>query len=198
MGAFKLGKMTLGSLFKKPATVRYPYEVKPAPEGLKGQIAIDMQQCILCGMCERGCTTGCLTVSKGERFWEIDRYRCVQCGYCITICPKKCLAMLPSYATVAPQRTSERFAVPEKEGKGDGKARERKAVAEAEARRGDQPAAEVQPLQKAPSAAEEARLEALDHTATLEDHQLDDLLRLMDEGRAAKVRNALGDLSASS
>lgn len=198
MGAFKLGKMTLGSLFKKPATVRYPYEAKPAPEGLKGQIAIDMEQCILCGMCERGCTTGCLIVSKEERFWEIDRYRCVQCGYCITICPKKCLAMLPSYATVAPEKSAERFAVPGKGAEAGEQARERRAVAEAEARCGGQPAAEAQPLQKAPTAAQEARLEALDHTATLEDHQLDDLLRLMDEGRAAKVRNALGDLSASS
>lgn len=196
MGAFKLGRMTFGSLFKKPATVRYPFETKPAPPGLKGQIAIDPAKCILCGMCERGCTTGCLTVDKGSRFWEIDRYRCVQCGYCITICPKECLAMLPSYAAAAPQKTSERFAVPEKPGKDDPKARERKAVREAEERRGDVPAAEVQPIQVPPTAAEEARLEALDGTATLADHQVEDLLRLMDEDRAADVRNALGDLSA--
>ena len=36
MGAFKLGKMTFGSLFKKPETVLYPFEKKPQPEGLKG------------------------------------------------------------------------------------------------------------------------------------------------------------------
>ncbi len=196
MGAFKLGKMTFGSLFKKPATVRYPYETKPAPPGLKGQIAIDPGKCILCGMCERGCTTGCLTVSKDSRFWEIDRYRCVQCGYCITICPKECLAMLPSYAAAAPQKASDRIPVPEKAGKDDPKARERKAVREAEERRGGQPAAEVQPVQVAPTAAEQARLEALDGTATLADHQVEDLLRLMDEDRAADVRNALGDPSA--
>ena len=36
MGGFKLGKMTLGSLFKKPETVLYPVEKKEAPAGLKG------------------------------------------------------------------------------------------------------------------------------------------------------------------
>ena len=49
MGSFKLGGMTFGSLFKKPETVLYPFEQKPAPAGLKGHIENDASACILCG-----------------------------------------------------------------------------------------------------------------------------------------------------
>ena len=101
MGVFKLGNMTFGSLFKKPETVKYPVERKPQPEGLKGHIAIDVDACILCGMCDRSCSTDCITVDKAARTWTIDRYQCVQCGYCITVCPKKCLSMEPNYAPAA-------------------------------------------------------------------------------------------------
>ena len=34
MGSFKLGKMTLGGLFKKPETLMYPVETKTPPAGL--------------------------------------------------------------------------------------------------------------------------------------------------------------------
>jgi len=112
MGAFKLGKMTLGSLFKKPETVLYPLEKKPQPAGLKGHIVVDVAACILCGMCERNCTTSCITVDKGERFWAINPYSCIQCGYCITVCPKKCLHMDPNYWAAAPEKSTQRFTVP--------------------------------------------------------------------------------------
>lgn len=97
MGSFKLGKMTLRSLFGKPETILYPVETKPAPPGLKGQIGIDMDACILCGICERTCPAGALSVSKDDDSWSIDRFRCVQCGACTRACPKECLTMLPDY-----------------------------------------------------------------------------------------------------
>ena len=57
MGSFKLGGMTFGSLFKKPETVLYPFEQKPAPAGLKGHIENDASACILCGICPKHCLT---------------------------------------------------------------------------------------------------------------------------------------------
>lgn len=182
MGAFKLGKMTLGSLFKKPTTLLYPFESKEPPAGLKGQIGINVQDCILCGMCQRGCTTGCLTVDKKEGFWQIDRYRCVQCGYCITVCPKTCLYMLPAYATVAPQKSIDRYDVPVKERKAAAKATEDDLKA---------PAAAAVAKAEVPSAAVVDAVAAQDMTDTLRDHQLEDLLALMDDERAARVRDAL-------
>ena len=65
MGGFKLGKMTLGSLFKKPETVLYPVEKKETPAGLKGHIVNDVDVCILCGTCVLECPKHCLSMEPG-------------------------------------------------------------------------------------------------------------------------------------
>ena len=115
MGAFKLGTMTLASIFKKPETIMYPTVVPEPPQGLKGQILCDVDTCILCGICAKSCTCDCIRVDKAERVWAINHYQCVQCGYCVTCCPKKCLTMDPHYAKVAGKIEEEVFAVPEQE-----------------------------------------------------------------------------------
>ena len=97
MGSFKLGTMTIGSIFKKPETVLYPLVEKTAPDGLKGHIENDIDVCILSGICQKTCPAGALRVEKGERLWAIDRFACVQCGACTRACPKKCLSMEPTY-----------------------------------------------------------------------------------------------------
>ena len=122
MGAFKLGKMTFGSLFKKPETVLYPLQTKPQPKGLKGHIAIDVDNCILCGMCDRSCPTSCISVDKAGKTWTINRYSCIQCGYCVTVCPKKCLMMEPGYAPAATAVASDVFEVPVQDAKPKAKA----------------------------------------------------------------------------
>ena len=96
MGTFKLGKMTLGSLFRKPATVRYPYEKRDFEKlfpHMRGHVVNDIDACILCGMCQRACPVGALAVDRKAGDWEIDPYRCVQCASCVHECPKKCLSM---------------------------------------------------------------------------------------------------------
>ncbi|MEG1512722.1 MAG: 4Fe-4S binding protein [Raoultibacter sp.] len=105
MGSFKLGKMTLRSLFKTPETIQYPSQTRFVPEGLKGHIEVDIEHCILCGICEKRCPTGAIVVDKPGEAWKIDRFRCVQCGSCARECPKDCLAMLPTYATPATQKS---------------------------------------------------------------------------------------------
>ena len=95
MGSFKLGGMTFGSLFKKPETVLYPFEQKPAPAGLKGHIENDASACILCGT------------------WAIDPFRCVQCGTCVRVCPKHCLTMDPAYTPIATAKSCRVVHVPD-------------------------------------------------------------------------------------
>ncbi|HIY83351.1 MAG TPA: 4Fe-4S binding protein [Candidatus Rubneribacter avistercoris] len=112
MGGFKLGKMTLGGLFKQPETVQYPAQVKTPPPGLKGHVENDVAHCILCGICQKRCPCGAITVSKPDRTWTIDRFRCVQCGSCVRECPKSCLTMEPTYAPPATSKHADSFKVP--------------------------------------------------------------------------------------
>lgn len=96
MGTFKLAKLTLGSLFKKPATVRYPYEKRDIPTlfpDMRGHLVNDVENCIMCGMCARVCPADALTVDRKAGNWTIDPYRCIQCSSCVHECPKKCLSM---------------------------------------------------------------------------------------------------------
>lgn len=113
MGGFKLGKMTLGSLFKKPETVLYPLESKPAPKGLKGCVQNDVSGCILCGICAKRCPCGAIAVDKKARTWTIDRFRCVQCGTCVAECPKGCLEMDPARPQVATAKSLVELHVPD-------------------------------------------------------------------------------------
>lgn len=97
MGYFKLGKMTLKSLFKRPETIRYPYETKPPVEDLKGHVENDIVECTLCGICAKRCPTGCITVDKEAESWTINPFDCIQCRTCVRECPQHCLTMMPEY-----------------------------------------------------------------------------------------------------
>lgn len=191
--------MTFGSLFKKPSTTRYPFERKPQPVGLKGQIGIDVDQCILCGMCDKSCTTGAITVSKPERLWQINRFRCVQCGYCILVCPKTCLSMLPDYASVAPEKSTDTFSVPEKEKTtGTKAAKTASSVKEQDSLKQSEEKIREKAIDKAlvPSTEAAEITETHDQTATQFDHQLQDLIELMDdEEKKHKVRQAFEDFT---
>ncbi len=115
MGSFKLGGMTFSSLFKKPETIRYPFEKKPLPEGLKGHIENEVENCILCGICQRTCPSDAINVDKQTRTWSINPFLCVQCGSCARECPKKCLVMLPTYTPVTTKMFTTCIEIPESE-----------------------------------------------------------------------------------
>lgn len=114
MGSFKLGKMTIKSLFGKPETLQYPAEQKTPPPGLKGHVVIREEDCILCGICAKRCPCAAIAVDKATRTWAIDRFRCVQCGTCVRECPKQCLEMNPAYAPPATKKHADSHQIPEK------------------------------------------------------------------------------------
>jgi formate hydrogenlyase subunit 6/NADH:ubiquinone oxidoreductase subunit I len=97
MRFFTITKTLLKSLFFGPATEKYPFAKKTYCDRSRGSIAIDIQSCIFCGLCQRKCPTDAIVVSKEEKTWTIDRLRCITCGACVEVCPKKCLAMETQY-----------------------------------------------------------------------------------------------------
>ena len=181
MGVFNLGKMTLGSLGKKPETVLYPLETKPQPEGLKGHISIDAEACILCGMCERSCPTSCITVDKGARTWTINRYSCIQCGYCVTVCPKECLHMQPGYAPAATQIASDSYDIAQAAPQAAKAPKTESAASGSERSDSGTPDVSGNSSDDDPPSAKVERRDAL----------LEAKLAVMDTAKAKKVRDAL-------
>jgi ech hydrogenase subunit F len=91
MGILGMSRIVLKNLFLRPATRRYPQTVRPPFAVTRGEIKIDIDACIFCGLCSRRCPAQALAVSKPEKSWEIDPLRCVMCRLCIDVCPKRCL-----------------------------------------------------------------------------------------------------------
>ena len=178
MGVFKLGKMTFGSLFKKPETVKYPFETKPQPQGLKGHIVLDADNCILCGMCEKSCPTDCITVDKDNRTWNIVPFQCIQCGYCTQVCPKNCLAMDPNYWAASVSKTVNSVPVPDKK---------KDAQQPTKADQANEPAASVEKTIELEKPAPQA--DAKEPVAI--DGELEAKLAIMEADKAERVRKAL-------
>lgn len=95
MGVFKLGGLTLKSLFSKAPTRRYPYERREPYARTRGRIdMIDVHKCIFCGMCERKCPADSIIIDKAESRWTYYPYKCVACNACVEACPTDDLEML--------------------------------------------------------------------------------------------------------
>ncbi len=112
MKSFRIGKVLVKSLFKKPATLMYPVIPREWGERTRGQIDIEEKNCILCGICGRKCPTLAIAVDRKEKKWGIERMQCIQCGCCVDVCPKKCLSMNPQYTEPAPEKVIYTVDVP--------------------------------------------------------------------------------------
>ncbi len=59
----------------------------------KSHVVNNISKCVFCGMCERNCPEGAITVDRPTRMWRINLEKCVNCGTCIDNCPRKCLSL---------------------------------------------------------------------------------------------------------
>ena len=89
----KMIKTVLESIFKKPATTRYPYVKLTMPDKFRGKLKFYPERCIGCKMCMRDCPSNAITIKKvGDKFeCEIDLGKCIYCAQCVDSCPKKAL-----------------------------------------------------------------------------------------------------------
>jgi NADH-quinone oxidoreductase subunit I len=93
--------ITQKEFFKKPVTLQYPWESLEMTPLYRGHIQLikdgetGSHRCISCGMCEKGCPSGCITVKsekqegvKGKVLvaYELDFTKCSLCGQCVENC----------------------------------------------------------------------------------------------------------------
>lgn len=88
----------LRSLFRRPATVRYPLEQRAPPERLRGRLAFDPAACTGCGLCIKDCPAAAIELAvadkQAKRF--VMRYhaeRCTFCAQCVQSCKHGCLRL---------------------------------------------------------------------------------------------------------
>lgn len=110
-------KIALKNLFSKPATSQYPFQPKVFPEKSRGHVEINIDDCILCGICSRKCMSGAIAVDRNNKTWTIERMGCVQCQACVNACPKKCLTMAVGYTAPSTEKTVDTYAKPVEETK---------------------------------------------------------------------------------
>jgi formate hydrogenlyase subunit 6/NADH:ubiquinone oxidoreductase subunit I len=90
----KMIKQVLQSLFKKPATINYPFVKVEMPDKFRGKLKFYPERCICCKLCMRDCPSNAIVIKKvGEKRFEaeIDLAKCVYCAQCVDSCPKGAL-----------------------------------------------------------------------------------------------------------
>ncbi|UCF90849.1 MAG: 4Fe-4S binding protein [Desulfobacterales bacterium] len=101
---FKMTPNVLRNLISKKATRRYPRQVRPPYESVRGELRNDSTQCNLCGACALKCPSQCITVDKTAGTWTCDPFACVYCGVCVDTCPAQSLTQKREYRPPAVER----------------------------------------------------------------------------------------------
>ena len=128
-------RITLARMFGYSVTLQYPTERWQVPEGYRGMLYNDIDDCIVCRQCANDCPVDCIHI-EGEKAgkeedlgattggskkkiklmrFDIDLNHCLYCGLCTEVCPTECLVMTDGYEHPVETRDGLylRFAHPE-------------------------------------------------------------------------------------
>jgi ech hydrogenase subunit F len=84
---------TLRNLVSRPATRRYPVEVRAPFPGSRGTLEFDLDTCVLCGICARRCPAAAITCVREDKYFAIEQLTCLACGVCVEVCNKNSLRL---------------------------------------------------------------------------------------------------------
>jgi len=99
-----ISKLKEALICLKAGRVTLPYPFKPAPpvpEGFRGKVAVDVEQCIGCGGCANVCPSRLIILRDQDRVRTLDFFleRCTFCGRCAEICPEDAITMTMEFET---------------------------------------------------------------------------------------------------
>jgi formate hydrogenlyase subunit 6/NADH:ubiquinone oxidoreductase subunit I len=110
----KLIPYIMKMLFKKTATVKYPYEKADLPESFRGKIKFDAQKCIGCKICMRDCPANAIEIEKiGEKQFRamMSLDKCIYCAQCVDSCPKSALSATKEFELAGFDRNKMRVEI---------------------------------------------------------------------------------------
>jgi NADH-quinone oxidoreductase subunit I len=112
--------ITFKYMLKPVVTVQYPYKTLKMPDRFRGHIELvpdpetGESKCIVCGMCQRACPSGCITVAgekpEGEKKKVLTKYvldytTCSQCGSCVESCKPGAITFSKEYNLASRRRS---------------------------------------------------------------------------------------------
>ena len=112
-------KITITELFKPVVTLQYPHVSLKMTPRYRGHIELvpdpetGGNRCIVCGMCQKACPSGCITVAgekpEGAKKKELTQYvldftKCSLCGLCVESCKPEAIRFSKDYNLAGPRR----------------------------------------------------------------------------------------------
>lgn len=117
-------KITLGHMFTKKATIKFPEQQRTFSENFRGLHILNRdeegrERCTACGLCALSCPAEAISMESAERAngeehlyreekyaakYEINMLRCIFCGLCEEACPKDAIYLTQTFAPANYQR----------------------------------------------------------------------------------------------
>jgi len=121
--------ITIGHLFTRKVTIKYPEQVRTRSKVYRGQHLLKRDEegrenCTACGLCALSCPAEAITMTAAERLpeekhlyreekyakvYEINMLRCIFCGLCEEACPKDAVYLTESKVLVPSMYDREDF-----------------------------------------------------------------------------------------
>lgn len=116
--------ITIKEFFKPVVTVQYPHESLTMTPRYRGHIELVRDQetggnkCIVCGMCQKACPSGCITVNGEKREgvkgkvltqYTLDFTKCSLCGMCVESCKPGAIDFSKDYNLAGTSRAAYVF-----------------------------------------------------------------------------------------